>query len=181
MAADPVSIAQNILDTANDVLRTIRNEADISNNVANQTYNNAMLMHKISIQYGSSKYENQVKESELNRNTVNKNNTDKINAATLDVIAANKSLGLVIQSQIIAIESRIMSINTNTTLQLNLTESNHKHALAELISRHKCEIDTMLSEQRIQIADIKTHSSKILAEIEKNLNDLKTKLDKLNM
>ena len=100
----------------------------------------------------------------------------KINAT-----AAKASLELIIQTQIMGIESQLQQTAVIAMMQVNATESNHKLALTELIQRQKTEIETLLSQQRQQITDIKTHSATNSDEIKSKLNKLKTEFDALRV
>jgi hypothetical protein len=178
---DPVITAREVLATAKSALNNIRLNASTSHDAAQRVCEIADAENKTALEFQSSKHANKAAKSKSDLERIMKDNDDKINAAIMNVTAANASLGLILQTQIMSIESQLQQTAAITTMQVNATESNHKLALTELIQRQKTEIETLLSQQRQQITDIKTHSAKNSDEIKSKLNNLKTELDALRM
>jgi len=178
---DSISVAQAVVITAKDVLATARHDAAVSNAVAQNEYNIAIAKHETASNFKSTKYADNVVEYKHKLDKVIQDNENKINDLIVNVTSANKSLGLVLQVHIMGIEAQMKSTTANATMQLNLTEANHRLSWTELIHKHQNEIETVQSQQRQQITDIKTHSTKISSEIEMKLSGLKTKLMELNL
>ena len=178
---DPVIVARKVLAEYKSSLINIRLNASTSNDVAQHAYEIANIENKTALEFQSSKYANKVAQSKLDLDQIMKHNEDTINVAIMNVAAANASLGLILQTQIMGIESQLQQTAVIATMQVNATESNHKLALTELIHRHKAEIETLLSQQHQQIKDIKTHSATNSDEIKSKLNKLKTELDELHL
>jgi hypothetical protein len=178
---DPIIVARVVLATAKSELNNIRLNASTSYDVAQRVCEIANAENKTALEFQSTKHENKVAKSKSDLEHIRNDNEGKINAAIINVKAAQTSLELIIQTQIMGIESQLQQTAVIATMQVNATESNHKLALTELIQRQKAEIETLLSQQRQQITDIKTHSATNSDEIKSKLNNLKTELDALHV
>lgn len=178
---DPVIVARTVLDTAKLALNNIRLNTSASYNAAQRVCEMADIENKTALEFQSSKHANKVAKSKSDLDLITKDNENKINAALINAATAKVSLELIIQTQIMGIESQLQQTAVIATMQVNVAESNHKLALTELIQRHKTEIETLLSQQRQQIIDIKTHSATNSDEIKSKLNKLKTELDGLHV
>jgi hypothetical protein len=178
---DPIIVARVVLATAKSTLNNIRLNASTSYDVAQRVCEIANAENKTALEFQSTKHENKVAKSKSDLEHIMNDNEGKINAAIINVKAAQTSLELIIQTQIMGIESQLQQTAVIATMQVNATESNHKLALTELIQRQKTEIETLLSQQRQQITDIKTHSATNSDEIKSKLNNLKTELDALRV
>ena len=180
-AYDPVIVARAVLATSKSALNNIRLNASTSYDVAQRVCEIADAENKTALEFQSSKHANKVAKSKSDLDRIMKDNEDKINVAIINATAAKVSLELIIQTQIMGIESQLQQTAVIATMQVNAIESNHKLALTELIQRQKNEIETLLSQQRQQIMDIKTHSATNLDEIKSKLNNLKTELEGLHV
>lgn len=178
---DPISMAQDAIMTTKEALVIARCNADISNRAAQHEYSIATTKHETALQFESTKYADNVTECKHQLDQVIKYNEDKINNAIMNITAANKALGLMLQIHIMGIEMLMKSVTANSTMQLNLTESNHRLAWTELIHKHQNEITTLQSQQRQEITTIKAYSAESSCQYETKLSGLKARLAELNL
>lgn len=178
---DPISMAQADVISAKKALVMARCSADISNTAAQREYSIATAKHETALQFESTKYADNVTKCKHQLDQVIKYNEDKINTAIMNITGANKALGLMLQIHIMDIETLMKSVTANSTMQLNLTESNHRLAWTELIHKHQNEITTLQSQQRQEITTIKAYSAESSCQYETKLSGLKARLAELNL